>query len=201
MGREALEEVLAARDASPRILHLATHGFFLTDQQFESLTGQRRLQFEDEPLPADMRIENPLLRSGLALAGANIGLKSGKIEGSDGLLTAEEVLGLRLQGTELVVLSACNTGTGEVKTGEGVYGLRRAFVQAGAKGLVMSMWPVPDEETKELMEVFYRHVSGGKMSRSEALRQAALHQMQVAEERYGRAHPLFWGAFVYLGEP
>jgi tetratricopeptide (TPR) repeat protein len=200
-GKEALEEVLASQEESPRILHLATHGFFLTDQQVKALTASRTLHFEDAPTPANMRIENPLIRSGLALAGANRALKTDVAEGSDGLFTAEEVLGLRLHGTDLVVLSACNTGTGEVKTGEGVYGLRRAFVQAGAKGLVMSMWPVPDLETKELMVRFYKNIASGKVNRSQALRLAELDQMRIVKERYGHTNPLYWGAFVYLGEP
>ena len=193
---------MAAQIESPRILHLATHGFFLTDQQIKALIDRRALLLPDDtPLPADIRIENSLLHSGLALAGVNRALELGEVEGSDGLLTAEEVLGLRLHGTDLVVLSACNTGTGKVKTGEGVYGLRRAFAQAGTKGLVMSMWPVPDKETKELMETFYQQIYFGKMNRSEALRQAALRQMQVVKDRYGHTNPLFWGAFIFLGEP
>jgi CHAT domain-containing protein len=142
-----------------------------------------------------------LVRSGLALAGANQTLRSSGIQNSDGLLTAEKVLGLRLQNTDLVVLSACETGVGEVKSGEGVYGLRRAFIQAGAKGLVMSLWPIPDQETKELMVAFYNNLSRDKMNRAKALRQAILDQMRVTKKRYGISHPLFWGAFIYLGEP
>lgn len=200
-GAMALEEVLVSQDKPPRILHLATHGFFLTDQQIERLGARGLTTTDDAPVPGGIRIENPLLRSGLALAGANRGADSSGSEGSDGLLTAEEVLGLNLRGTDMVVLSACNTGVGEVQAGEGVYGLRRAFVQAGAEGLVMSMWPVPDRETKELMETFYKHISSGETSRLEALRQAALEQLEVAGERYGHPHPLFWGAFVYMGNP
>ena len=98
-----------------------------------------------------------MLRSGIALAGANNALKSGEVEKSDGIVTAEKILGLRLRGTDMVVLSACETGMGEVKTGEGVFGLRRAFTQAGTKSMVMSMWSVPDKETKELMVEFYKN--------------------------------------------
>ncbi|MBF0530978.1 MAG: CHAT domain-containing protein, partial [Deltaproteobacteria bacterium] len=113
----------------------------------------------------------------------------------------EKVLSLRLWGTKLVVLSACQTGLGEVKTGEGVYGLRRAFAQTGAKGLIMSMWSVPDEETKELMIELYRNLAGGRMKQSQALREAALKQIQIVRARYGGDNPLFWGAFVFMGEP
>jgi CHAT domain-containing protein len=145
-----------------------------------------------------VNLENPLLRSGIALAGANQAGSSG--QGSDGILTADEVLGLRLWGTELVVLSACETGLGEVKTGEGVFGLRRAFAQAGARSMVMSMWSVPDRETQELMVEFYKNILSGKLDRCQALRQAALAQKKVVQQRYGQDNPFFWGAFVFLGQ-
>lgn len=101
----------------------------------------------------------------------------------------------------MVVLSACDTGLGEIRSGEGVYGLRRAFTQAGAKSLVMSMWSVPDKETTELMVEFYKNILSEKMNRCHALRQAALKEMKIVKERYGHANPFFWGAFVFLGEP
>ena len=101
----------------------------------------------------------------------------------------------------MVVLSACETGMGEVKTGEGVFGLRRAFTQAGTRSLVMSMWSVPDKETKELMIQFFKNIQSGKMKRSQGLRQAALAQMKIVRQRYGHANPFYWGAFVFLGEP
>ncbi|MEW6267172.1 MAG: tetratricopeptide repeat protein [Thermodesulfobacteriota bacterium] len=202
-GVEAMEEVLRSRIA-PRLLHLATHGFFLTDRQFgrliepnPALASLPFLQTSKEKGPATY---NPLLRSGLALAGANAAIK-GETAGAGGLLTAEKILGLRLAGTELVVLSACKTGLGEVMIGEGVFGLRRALLQAGAKSLVMSMWSVPDQETKELMIEFYRSWVNQGLSRNKALRQAALKQRQIVQTRYGYAHPFFWGAFVFLGEP
>jgi len=102
----------------------------------------------------------------------------------------------------MVVLSACNTGVGEVKSGEGVYGIRRAFIQAGAKSLVMSLWKVRDKETKELMVALYRNIQSG-MNRCQALRQAALAEMEIVKKRYEMnvAHPFFWGGFVFLGEP
>ena len=100
-----------------------------------------------------------------------------------------------------MVLSACETGTGDVKNGEGVYGLRRAFTQAGARSLVMSLWEVPDKETKELMVSFYKNLQAGKMNRAEALRQAALQQRQVVQARYGSDNPYYyWGAFIFMGE-
>ncbi len=183
-GKEALEDVLM-RCANPGILHLATHGFFLTDQ--DMLDEDRKESYE-----------NPLVRSGIVLAGANRSMRSGSDEG---LITAEKILSLRLHGTDLVVLSACETGLGDIKSGEGVFGLRRAFTQAGAKGLVMSMWSVPDRETKELMINFYTNILVNRMKRSEALRQAILSELSQVRKRYGNTNPFFWGAFIYMGEP
>ena len=206
IGKEALEEVLRSK-GNPRILHLATHGFFLSDLDLSALRddstarGIQQVSMFPKVAGKKVRLENPLLRSGIALAGANNALKSGGTGKSDGIVTAEKILGFRLKGTEMVVLSACETGVGEVKTGEGVFGLRRAFTQAGAKSLVMSMWPVPDKETKELMIEFYKNILSGKMNRCQALRLAALKEMKIVMERYGHANPLYWGAFVFMGEP
>src|SRR5262249_33954311 len=138
-------------------------GFFLPDQQPDLNRLGRNLQLMDigaAPGPGRLTgpgMESPMLRSGLALAGANTFLRgaSPPAEAEDGLLTAEDVAGLDLLDTELVVLSACDTGLGAVHLGEGVFGLRRAFVVAGAKTLVMSLWKVPDLATAFLMDRFY----------------------------------------------
>jgi CHAT domain-containing protein len=195
----ALEGRLKSGCRSPRILHLATHGFFLPDQP--RAPGQDRLGLGFEPMGDMGRLagplpENPMLRSGLALAGANTWLKAGKPpeEAEDGLLTAEDVSGLDLLATELVVLSACETGLGQVHVGEGVFGLRRAFVLAGAKTLVMSLWKVPDEPTRELMEDFYRRILAGQ-GRADALRAAQL----TMKMKY--PDPYYWGAFICQGDP
>ena len=150
---------------SPFVMHLATHGFFLEDQKI------------DPAKETGMRYENPLLRSGLALAGANTFIKGGTLpdEAEDGILTAEDVSGLDLLGTELVVLSACDTGLGEVRTGEGVFGLRRSFMLAGAKTLIMSLWKVTDLATPILMERFYDNLLNKKLARDESLREAQLY--------------------------
>lgn len=118
-------------------------------------------------------MENPMLGSGLSLAGTGTWLKAGNSpeEAGDGLLTAEDVTGLDLLATELVVLAACDTGLGQVHVGERVFGLRRAFVLAGAKTLAMSLWKAPVEPTRELMEAFYTRLLAGQ-SRAEALREA-----------------------------
>ena len=201
-GVNARESVLM-KSKSPRILHLATHGFFLSDQDWSSMMDEKSrgitITAKDKPSPKKpVNIENPFLRAGLALAGANRSLAQEGV--NEGILTAEKILGLNLRGTDLVVLSACETGMGDVKNGEGVYGLRRAFTQAGAKSLVMSLWEVPDKETKELMVSFYKNLQSGKMNRAAALRNAALKQRETVKARYGYDNPYYWGAFVFLGE-
>ena len=122
-------------------------------------------------------LENPLLRSGLALAAANTWLRKGNVppEAEDGFLTAEDVTGLDMLATDLVVLSACDTGLGETLVGEGVFGLRRAFVLAGARTLVMSLWSVPDLATAVLMERFYDNLLRRQPERDVALREAQLY--------------------------
>jgi hypothetical protein len=137
------------------------HGFFLNDLDLSTFADKRGLQViydYSKPKGKKVKIENPLFRSGIALAGANNSLKFRDMEKSNGIVTAEKILGLKLRGTNMVVLSACETGLGEVKAGEVVYGLRRAFTQAGTQSIVMSVWSVPDRETKELMVEFYKKV-------------------------------------------
>jgi CHAT domain-containing protein len=135
--------------------------------------------------------ENPLLRSGLALAGANK-LASGT---EDGVLTALEASGLDLWGTKLVVLSACETGVGKVAQGEGVYGLRRALVIAGAESLLMSLWQVDDDATRDLITGYYRRLERGK-GRSEALRLSQLRMLR--SDKY--QHPFYWASFIPSGQ-
>jgi CHAT domain-containing protein/tetratricopeptide (TPR) repeat protein len=188
-----LDEPLKAL-RSPRILHLATHGFFLQDQPHDPQTGRGLDRL------ADANWENPLLRSGLLLAGFNTWRNGGEppLEAEDGMLTAEDVTGMDLLNTELVVLSACKTGLGQVHVGEGVFGLRRAFAVAGARTLVMSLWNVPDEQTQELMVDFYQRILGLKgrpEGRAEALRQA----QQAVRARH--PDPYYWGAFICQGDP
>ncbi len=184
---QATETALKKANA-PRILHIATHGFFLADENSNG-GGDRTMAVRRAE--TDAQIENPLLRSGLALAGANT--RSDK--GNDGILTALEAAGLNLWGTKLVVLSACDTGLGEVKNGEGVYGLRRAFTLAGAETLVMSLWSVSDQATRELMTDYYKNLKQG-IGRGAALRQVQLEMLK----RKDRQHPFFWAAFIQSGE-
>jgi CHAT domain-containing protein/tetratricopeptide (TPR) repeat protein len=175
----ALEGQLKAC-GSPRILHLATHGFFLPDQQRDSNQFGQNLEWRGVGDASSLNrlsgpgMENPMLRSGLALAGANSFLKGAPLpfEVEDGLLTAEDVVGFTLLDTELVVLSACETGLGTVRAGEGVFGLRRAFIVAGARTLVMSLWKVPDLATAFLMDRFYDNLLTRGLDRDLALSQA-----------------------------
>jgi tetratricopeptide (TPR) repeat protein/CHAT domain-containing protein len=197
LDKKALEQTLKAHP-SPYILHLATHGFFFPTPPPElSVDLQASLTpYDSGRLGHVTRASNPLLRSGLALAGANTWLQEGVLvpEAEDGLLTAFDVTGLDLLDTDLVVLSACETGLGTIQIGEGVFGLRRAFMLAGARTLVMSLWRVPDHATHELMVSFYQRVLAG-VPRAQALREA----QQALRVRY--PDPLYWGAFICQGDP
>jgi len=183
---------------SPNILHISTHGFFLP-LPFELEHSSNIGTVSPQKTIRKGLLENPLLRCGLALTGANYAESVN--HGDDGLITALEISGLDLTETDLVTLSACLTGFGELKSGEGVYGLHRSFFLAGAKTVLASLWSVPDLETKDLMVEFYRrYLSEGKMNKTEALRQAQLTVIKNLRERYGAALPGYWGAFICIGE-
>jgi len=173
----------------PSILHIATHGFFLSNKEI-SAAALKPVGFIQDQYPVPLG-ENPLLRSGLALAGANP-RRAGTDD--DGILTAAEAAQLDLRGTQLVVLSACETGVGDVQNGEGVYGLRRALVLAGAQTQVTSLWKVADVATKDLMLDYYKRLLKGE-GRSAALREAQRTMINSQE----RSHPYFWAAFVPIG--
>jgi CHAT domain-containing protein/Tfp pilus assembly protein PilF len=187
LQKEAAEDVIK-KISNPQVLHIATHGYFLRD--VKDTTGK---VFGIE---SEIAKQNPLLRSGVILSGAGISMKEGiGIDKEDGILTAYEAAGLDLTSTDLVVLSACETGLGEILNGQGVYGLQRAFLLAGAKSLVMSLWMVSDAATQELMINFYRewlkNPAGGKQK---ALKTAQL----KLREKY--EHPYYWGPFVIVGD-
>jgi CHAT domain-containing protein/Tfp pilus assembly protein PilF len=179
VGEQALESELKAV-SSPALVHIATHGYFLEDT--ESKPGGHA--------------SNPLMMSGLILAGAENFIKTGKnpVHASDdGVLTAYEAMNLNLSDSKLVVLSACETGLGEIHPGEGVYGLQRAFQVAGAEAIIMSLWSVDDNATQLLMRLFYTgYLQTGNLY--EAFRNA----QQELKEKY--PEPFYWGAFILVGK-
>jgi CHAT domain-containing protein len=191
IGAQATKQELEMASA-PRILHIATHGFFLQDPAAKAQAhGANPDLSTAQSTKAGSEIGSPLLRSGLALAGANL-----KRDGSQkGILTALEAANLNLWGTKLVTLSACDTGVGDVRDGEGVYGLRRAFVLAGSESVVMSLWPVSDYMTREMMSSYYTGLKEG-LGRGEALRQTKLAMLK----RKDRRHPFYWASFIQSGE-
>ncbi|WP_242589548.1 CHAT domain-containing tetratricopeptide repeat protein [Corallococcus macrosporus] len=195
LGPEATKERLLHL-TRPGILHLATHGFFLDDDV--AAVGSRAVAhfgaLGENALAS--RAPDPLLRAGLLFAGANartpaMASTSGAPPDS-ALVTALELAGLDLWGTQLVVLSACDTGRGDVRRGQGVYGLRRAFLVAGAETVVTSLWKVDDQTTSALMEAYYRNLLAGQ-GRAAALREA------MRKLRAARPHPHYWAPFLVLG--
>lgn len=174
--------------SNPNVLHIATHGFFLEDID----PGSEEKVFGIEPSKA---AENPLLRSGLMFAGADNTVQSintkENSEQDDGILNAYEAMMLNLDKTSLVILSACETGLGEIRNGEGVYGLQRAFQMSGTSTIVISLWQVSDEVTQKLMNEFYKFwLNTG--DKQEAFTRAQL----SIKENY--PEPFYWGAFVMV---
>jgi CHAT domain-containing protein len=191
-GADATEDRFKGEAHGSRVIHLATHGYYI-----ENVCGSER---KHAIFGANLGWvgENPLLHSGLFLAGANLhgeGADSADVE--DGILTAYEVSAMNLKGTRLVVLSACETALGAIETGEGVYGLRRAFQMAGARTVVSALWPVSDEVTSEMLSGLYER-NGENLP-------MLIREMELARIRKLRAegrsdHPASWAAFIALGD-
>lgn len=215
LTKEAATEGAVKAVKGPRILHLATHGFFLPDLPETPVPDV----LTPRPPATAHRLDDPLLRSGLALSGFN--RRQEAKDANDGVLTALEVAGLDLWGTEVVALSACETGVGEVRVGEGVFGLRRALVLAGAQSQLMTLWQVADDPTKDLMVSWYSQLQQG-VGRAEALHQAQLAALrgealpvtntrlrgvklvgeaeQAADPSLaGSRHPYYWASFILSG--
>jgi CHAT domain-containing protein len=194
---EAIESSFTRLAAGRQVLHLSTHGFFLGEDcpiyEFAQLRGG------GEPGEDTTVLESPLLRSGLAFAGANH-RRSARPGQDDGILTAEEVAALDLVGVEWAVLSACESGLGEVQTGEGVFGLRRAFAAAGVRTLIMSLWPVDDDVTRDWMSRLYRHRFVDGLSTIEAVNRANLGLLAARREAGASTHPFYWAGFVAAGD-
>jgi CHAT domain-containing protein len=213
LTQEQATESALKRVTAPRILHLATHGFFMGDELSKkfALSGASSGSILGAGM---MSRENPLLRSGLALAGAN---EQPNNSVDDGILTALEAASLDLWGTKLVTLSACETGLGEVKNAEGVYGLRRALVLAGSEAQLISLWKVSDAGTRDLMVAYYRRLKNGE-GRADALRQVQLAMLRGELSNSAASgkretidpdatsairsyrHPYYWAAFIQSGD-
>lgn len=193
LGADATEEAVKAVHA-PLIVHMATHGFFLREQSIprELLRDDGERLTEPEYQALKQR-ESPLLRSGVALAGFNQRRSGGGLD--DGVLTALEASGLDLNGTRLVVLSACESGVGEAATGEGVYGLRRALAMAGAETQVISLWQVDTGRTREMMQAYYARLKEGA-GRGDAMRDVQLAMLSNS----ATSHPNLWASFIVSGD-
>jgi CHAT domain-containing protein/tetratricopeptide (TPR) repeat protein len=183
-GGEANEASVKRSVAGKRVVHFATHGFFFSG---------------DCPQDAGATRDNPLLRAGLALAGAN---QRGQAPAGqeDGILTAEEVASLDLGKAEWVVLSGCDTGVGDPQAGEGLLGLRRAFQEAGARTLISSLWPVDDQESRHWMAALYRARFVAGAGTAEAIRTADLERLRALRGAGKSAHPFYWAGFLAVGD-
>jgi CHAT domain-containing protein/tetratricopeptide (TPR) repeat protein len=187
-GLDANESFLKKIE-SPSILHIATHGFFMADVQ----TNNDNSRGSFLGINTTKANENPLLRSGILLAGAQLAARGTSTGSEDGILSAYEAMNLNLEKTQLVVLSACETGLGEVRNGEGVYGFQRALIIAGAEGVIMSLWKVSDEVTQKLMTSFYQFWMDGVPKR-----QAFINAQNKIRKEY--PEPQYWAPFILIGD-
>jgi CHAT domain-containing protein/tetratricopeptide (TPR) repeat protein len=218
VGRAADERSFKELSPGRRVLHLATHGFFLGNECIDGPDASRSVgglaarkkppAGRQKPSPAKPPPvpkagagtgENPLILSGLALAGANRRAAATGAE-EDGILTAEEVASLDLSGVEWAVLSACDTGLGEIKAGEGVFGLRRAFQIAGAHTVIMSLWSVEDRAAMTWMRAMYEGRLAKKLDTAAAVREASLTVLRERRARGESTHPFYWAGFVASGD-
>jgi CHAT domain-containing protein/tetratricopeptide (TPR) repeat protein len=194
IDRYALESVARGLHR-PRLAVFATHGFFLPDPNVDgqSLSEARENHATESSASEGASRNNPLLRCGLLLAGCND--NGASVGNDDGVLTGMEIASIDFRGTELVVLSACETGIGDVRNGEGVAGLRQAFQLAGATSVVASLWQVPDLDSAAIVNDFFGQIAKG-ISADEAMRQAQLNRIQTRTARFGAAHPIYWAAWT-----
>lgn len=200
-GRDAQESSFKKYANTADVIHISTHGFFYANpEEIDQKAKEEAKMSGDIAFRGGGRtgfgyqtfVHNPnsLMRSGVVLAGANQVWSNDKVEGEDGVLTAQEVATLDLRNTDLVVLSACETGLGEIKRYEGVYGLQRSFKMAGANFLIMSLWQVPDKETAEFMELFY-----SQLKKTNDVKKS----FRTAQLKMSQKHdPYYWAAFVLI---
>jgi CHAT domain-containing protein/tetratricopeptide (TPR) repeat protein len=199
-GSKASETAVKNALTGRRVLHFATHGFFLGEAcpPAGSRAGGAAQSTAAVRFAEEVR-ENPLLLSGLAFAGANR-RGTATLDEDDGILTAEEVAGLNLNGVEWAVLSACDTGLGEIRAGEGVFGLRRAFQVAGARTVIMSLWPVDDQATRTWMRSLYEARFRGGLSTADAVHMASVTVLRERRAKKQSTLPVYWAAFVAAGD-
>lgn len=178
-----VKDRLSHRESSPRVIHFSTHGFFFDD-----------LEIDKENAVPFYSSNNPMVRSGLLLSGSNVSWTGADVflDGEDNILTANEIQNLNLGNTELVVLSACETGLGSLSNGDGVFGLQRAFKKAGAQNIIMSLWQVPDRATSVFMIEFYKNWQEGKMGIREAFNKT---QLEMRDRFFD---PYSWAGFVLV---
>lgn len=196
-GPAATEGAFKREATGKRVLHLATHGFFL-DGRCESA---QNASGETTPtaLAAVVTGENPMLLSGLVLAGANHRQAAGKDE-EDGIVTAEEIAAMDLNSVEWAVLSACDTGAGSVRAGEGVFGLRRAFQVAGVRTIIMSLWAVEDQSARRWMTTLYEARFAKGLNTAQAVHQASVSMLNERRAKGQSTHPFYWAGFVAAGD-
>jgi CHAT domain-containing protein/tetratricopeptide (TPR) repeat protein len=204
VGRDASELTFKLEASRYRVLHLATHGFFLgtscdTGPVVRGTRAVGGLSTATRAHPNQAAPENPLLLAGLALAGANR-RASARADEDDGILTAEEVASLNLSGVQWAVLSACDTGLGEIKAGEGVFGLRRAFQIAGARTVIMSLWSVEDDSTRSWMRALYEGRFQEGLDTARAVKAASLSVLHERRAKGLSTVPFYWAAFVAAGD-
>ena len=202
-GRSATETAVKNALNGRRVVHLATHGFFFGEDCAPAPSGSRAgsgaTASSTKLRTIERAPENPLLLSGLAFAGANRG-PTGRPDDDDGFLTAEEVASLNLTGVEWAVLSACGTGLGEIKAGEGVFGLRRAFQIAGARTVIMSLWSVDDQATRQWMRALYEGRFKRGLDTAQAVHAASLAMLRERRAKGLSTLPFYWAAFVAAGD-
>ncbi len=227
IGATATEANVARALSHSRYAHLATHGFFAAPDVknlFDiDLRAESLFETTHSQRSGTLAGRNPLLLSGLVVACANLPPEKNELgipTGEDGVLTAEEIAGLDLRDTELVTLSACETGLGDVAAGEGVFGLQRAFHQAGARSVIASLWKVDDAATRALMVEFYKNLWQKKLGKLQALRAAQLKMIHHYDAKSGEVRglgnkpvkliasdnkpnklpPFYWAAFQLSGD-
>ena len=205
IGRAASEEAVKSGIVGRRIVHFATHGFFLDGRcqagplNTRAVGGLAPAIAAPAPTPK-VSSESPLLLSGLALAGANRRAPAKRDDDDDGILVAEEVASLQLDGVEWAVLSACDTGLGTIRAGEGVFGLRRAFQIAGARTVIMSLWAVEDAATRQWMRALYEARLQRKLDTLESTHAASVSVLRDRRAKGLSTHPFYWAAFVAAGD-